>query len=232
MSDRYNLHQPNDCPQLNYSFRSQGSSSGLPYCVLPIYIRPMEEARLPVRYFNNQNYNMNMKLTNGMLPPKPNGLGQNFPHSSTMNSGGAPPQMPPPYGGYGERNRFAPYYNNRASYAGSMNNVQYLQQYNMQFYGSCPTTSCYAPSELSEASISTSSSSNGSAGGYPGTTDQANQPVTLQINNLDYSLEENSLRHFLLNQLKPITPVVSLVIEGNSYVKVTVPNLHVSTNSL
>ncbi|XP_017085652.2 meiosis regulator and mRNA stability factor 1 [Drosophila eugracilis] len=50
--------------------------------------------------------------------------------------------------------------------------------------------------------------------------------VTLQITNLDYSLDESSLRSFLMNQLKPITPVVSLVFEGNSYAKVTVPDLY------
>ncbi|KAH8269879.1 hypothetical protein KR026_009584, partial [Drosophila bipectinata] len=50
--------------------------------------------------------------------------------------------------------------------------------------------------------------------------------VTLQITNLDYSLDESSLRSFLLNQLKPITPVVSLVFEGSAYAKVTVPDLY------
>lgn len=52
--------------------------------------------------------------------------------------------------------------------------------------------------------------------------------VTLQITNLDYSLDESSLRNFLLNQLKPITPVVSIVFEGCAYAKVTVPDLYVS----
>ncbi|EDW99411.1 meiosis regulator and mRNA stability factor 1 isoform X1 [Drosophila yakuba] len=50
--------------------------------------------------------------------------------------------------------------------------------------------------------------------------------VTLQITNLDYSLDESHLRSFLLNQLKPITPVVSLLFEGSSYAKVTVPDLY------
>ncbi|XP_001965864.4 meiosis regulator and mRNA stability factor 1 isoform X2 [Drosophila ananassae] len=50
--------------------------------------------------------------------------------------------------------------------------------------------------------------------------------VTLQITNLDYSLDESSLRSFLLNQLKPITPVLSLVFEGSAYAKVTVPDLY------
>ncbi|XP_070075597.1 meiosis regulator and mRNA stability factor 1 [Drosophila takahashii] len=55
---------------------------------------------------------------------------------------------------------------------------------------------------------------------------EASDAVTLQITNLDYSLDECSLRSFLMNQLKPITPVVSLVFEGSSYAKVTVPDLY------
>lgn len=56
----------------------------------------------------------------------------------------------------------------------------------------------------------------------------SNESVTLQITNFDNSLDENSLRYLLLNQLKPITPVASIVFEGGFYVKVTVPDLHVS----
>lgn len=52
--------------------------------------------------------------------------------------------------------------------------------------------------------------------------------VTLQISNLDNALEEANLKSFLLAQLKPITPIVSLVFEGSTYVKVTVPDLNVS----
>ncbi|KAH8421208.1 hypothetical protein KR009_000157, partial [Drosophila setifemur] len=58
------------------------------------------------------------------------------------------------------------------------------------------------------------------------TLTEASDAVTLQITNLDYSLDESSLRSFLINQLKPITPVVSLVFEGSSYAKVTVPDLY------
>lgn len=60
------------------------------------------------------------------------------------------------------------------------------------------------------------------------TVTDPNDTVTLQITNLDFSMDEVSLKNFLLNQLKPITPVVSLTFEGTSYAKVTVPDLHVS----
>ncbi|XP_053961147.1 uncharacterized protein LOC128865143 isoform X1 [Anastrepha ludens] len=56
-------------------------------------------------------------------------------------------------------------------------------------------------------------------------TSSTNQSVTLQITNLDYTMEESSLRSFLMGQLKPITPVLSLAFEGNSYAKVTVPDM-------
>ncbi|XP_050745995.1 meiosis regulator and mRNA stability factor 1 isoform X3 [Drosophila biarmipes] len=59
-----------------------------------------------------------------------------------------------------------------------------------------------------------------------GNLSKASDAITLQITNLDYSLDESSLRSFLMNQLKPITPVVSLVFEGSSYAKVTVPDLY------
>lgn len=52
--------------------------------------------------------------------------------------------------------------------------------------------------------------------------------VTLQISNLDNALEETNLRSFLISQLKPITPIVSIVFEGSTYVKVTVPDINVS----
>ena len=57
------------------------------------------------------------------------------------------------------------------------------------------------------------------------------QSITLQITNLDYTMEEASLRNFIMGQLKPITPVLSLVFEGNTYAKVTVPDMFVSNLS-
>lgn len=60
---------------------------------------------------------------------------------------------------------------------------------------------------------------------YSSGTDTSD-PVTLQITNLDYSQDEASLRNFLMSQLKPITPVMSLNFEGSSYAKVTVPDLY------
>lgn len=52
--------------------------------------------------------------------------------------------------------------------------------------------------------------------------------VTLQLNNLDSSYDETFLENFLISLLKPITPIVSLHIDGNSSAKVEVPSSHVS----
>lgn len=52
--------------------------------------------------------------------------------------------------------------------------------------------------------------------------------VYLQISNLDQWFNETSLKHYLMNQLKPITPILSLTIETPSIAKVKVPSIQVS----
>ncbi|XP_034669100.1 uncharacterized protein LOC117902104 [Drosophila subobscura] len=78
----------------------------------------------------------------------------------------------------------------------------------------------------STVALSGSSSTGEGSGQTYATITDPSDAVTLQITNLDYSLDESSLRNFLMNQLKPITPVVSLIFEGSSYAKVTVPDLY------
>ncbi|XP_017152641.1 meiosis regulator and mRNA stability factor 1 [Drosophila miranda] len=91
-----------------------------------------------------------------------------------------------------------------------------------------PTAAPPAISASVSSSVATDQASSigeGSGQTYATITDPSDA-VTLQITNLDYSLDESSLRNFLMNQLKPITPVVSLIFEGSSYAKVTVPDLY------
>lgn len=52
--------------------------------------------------------------------------------------------------------------------------------------------------------------------------------VFLQISNLDQYYDENSLKNYLMNQLKPITPILMLSIETPSIAKVKVPSIQVS----
>jgi meiosis arrest female protein 1 len=51
--------------------------------------------------------------------------------------------------------------------------------------------------------------------------------VYLQISNLDQWYDEASLRHYLMSQLKPITPILLLTIETPSIAKVKVPSVQV-----
>lgn len=51
--------------------------------------------------------------------------------------------------------------------------------------------------------------------------------VMLQLNNLDSSYDEASLKSFLVSLMKPITPIVSLVIDGSSSAKIEVPSHNV-----
>lgn len=52
--------------------------------------------------------------------------------------------------------------------------------------------------------------------------------VYLQISNLDQWYDEQNLRNYLMTQLKPITPILSLNIETPSIAKVKVPSIQVS----
>lgn len=52
--------------------------------------------------------------------------------------------------------------------------------------------------------------------------------VYLQISNLDQWYDEVNLRNYLMNQLKPITPILSLVIETPSIAKVKLPSIQVN----
>lgn len=51
--------------------------------------------------------------------------------------------------------------------------------------------------------------------------------VYLQISNLDQWYDEANLRNYLMSQLKPITPILSLNIETPSIAKVKVPSIQV-----
>ncbi len=54
--------------------------------------------------------------------------------------------------------------------------------------------------------------------------------VFLQISNLDQYYDEANLKHYLMNQLKPITPILSLQIETPSIAKIKVPSVQVNKN--
>lgn len=70
--------------------------------------------------------------------------------------------------------------------------------------------------------LSTSSSSNDS----PPFEGNANKCVTLQISNLDTTIEENDLKQLLINRLKPIASVISIYFESMSIAKIKLPSDH------
>lgn len=54
--------------------------------------------------------------------------------------------------------------------------------------------------------------------------EELKESVTLQISNLDPTIEEHNIRHYLFSQLKSITPVMSLIMETPSTAKLKVPS--------
>lgn len=59
---------------------------------------------------------------------------------------------------------------------------------------------------------------------------ESSQCVTLQISNLDASMDENTLRHIFKTQLNQITPIISLVFENPTSAKMKVPNQQCAKN--
>lgn len=77
---------------------------------------------------------------------------------------------------------------------------------------------------LSNISIGNNSSTNG--------TNNANShnvidtTVTLQISNIDTSIDDGALKNFLIGKLKPISPIVSFTFEGQNMAKIRLPSHH------
>nr|XP_049465072.1 meiosis regulator and mRNA stability factor 1 [Anopheles coluzzii] len=97
--------------------------------------------------------------------------------------------------------------------------------------GTCSSTSSSSVSPVPQVPpppqppSSSSSSQPLSAALLSASVDASDQKemVVLQISNLDSSIEEHKMHQFLMCQLKPITPVISLTIESPSLAKVKVP---------
>lgn len=81
---------------------------------------------------------------------------------------------------------------------------------------------------LSGGSISSGSRNDSGIGIGGGSSGDPQKKVMLQLNNLDSSYDETALKKFLVSLLKPIAPIVSLLIDGPSSAKIEVPSPHVS----
>lgn len=87
----------------------------------------------------------------------------------------------------------------------------------------------YDTDSLNASGNSSGNSSYGSVGGYPSSAANApaaDETVTLQISNIDTSIEDRALKNYLIGKLKPITPILSFTYEGLSMVKIRLPSLH------
>lgn len=87
------------------------------------------------------------------------------------------------------------------------------------------------PGDSSLANLSAGSTGSGSGRNDSGiglSAADLQKKVMLQLNNLDSSYDESALKKFLVSLLKPITPIVSLIIDGPSSAKIEVPSPHVS----
>lgn len=57
-------------------------------------------------------------------------------------------------------------------------------------------------------------------------TNTNNHSVTLQISNLDTTIEENELKQYLINRLRPITTVLAIFFESLSVARIRLPSDH------
>lgn len=87
----------------------------------------------------------------------------------------------------------------------------------------------YPANGVGSCGISTKSAVNGGSGSRRSSADggnSANSYVTLQISNLDTSIDERILKQHLINRLKSITTVLSIYFEAVSVAKIKLPSLH------
>uniref|UniRef100_A0A182MZE3 HTH OST-type domain-containing protein n=1 Tax=Anopheles dirus TaxID=7168 RepID=A0A182MZE3_9DIPT len=129
---------------------------------------------------------------------------------------------------------FSQQMSNNKSLNSSLNSSSYSDSGKNSTFFSSNHSGCSSPhqSNYSADSASIVSSSTCNTSGGPGTcsgsssssvSPEQKEMVVLQISNLDASIEEHKMHQFLMCQLKPITPVISLTIESPSLAKVKVP---------
>lgn len=82
--------------------------------------------------------------------------------------------------------------------------------------------------QVSNVTISGANTNLACGGGLNDTLQDSNSMtgVTLQISNLDTTIEENDLKQYLINRLKPIATVLSIYFETLSVAKIKLPSDH------
>lgn len=143
------------------------------------------------------------------------------PVCSTLPSASSSPKSGPIHLNYSQQ-RYKPYYNRSFSNTSSSS------------YGPQPKVLMHPPgfnitgdSGISSLSIETDPSSNSSSlNSSAGSGGNVDTTVTLQISNIDASIDDRALKNYLISKLKPITPILSFVYEGLTVAKIRIPSHH------
>lgn len=133
------------------------------------------------------------------------------------------------------RQRYTPYYSRSFSNSSS-NSLQYQQQSTSALLPLPPPPGLNSTNNSSDSGVSFNSQDSdtidtqsvvglSSAGGN-GRDNDLDQTVTLQISNLDGTIDDRILRQHLMAKLKPITPILSFVFEGSATAKIRLPSHH------
>lgn len=141
------------------------------------------------------------------------------PVCSTLPSASSSPKSGPTH--YSHQ-RYKPYYNRSFSNTSSSS---YGQQPQVLMHP--PGFNITGDSGISSLSIDTDPSSNSSSlNSSAGSGANVDTTVTLQISNIDASIDDRALKNYLISKLKPITPILSFVYEGLTVAKIRIPSQH------
>lgn len=140
---------------------------------------------------------------------------------STLPSASSSPKSGPIHLNYSQQ-RYKPYYNRSFSNTSSSS---YGQQTQVLMHP--PGFNITGDSGISSLSIETDPSSNSSSlNSSAGSGANVDTTVTLQISNIDASIDDRALKNYLISKLKPITPILSFVFEGLTVAKIRIPSQH------
>lgn len=141
---------------------------------------------------------------------------------STLPSASSSPKSGPIHLNYSQQ-RYKPYYNR--SFSNTSSSSYGGQQPHALMHP--PGFNVTADSGISSLSIETDPSSNGSSlNSSAGSGGNVDTTVTLQISNIDASIDDRALKNYLIGKLKPITPILSFVYEGLTVAKIRIPSQH------
>lgn len=150
------------------------------------------------------------------------------------------------------RQRYTPYYSRSLSNSSGSNGGNSTKINNINAQQSLLLPSSSSSSSLSSSNLNSTSDSGFSSIGHDpdqfgaslnlsnismgntssnGTTNNTSHnvvdtTVTLQISNIDTSIDDGALKNFLIGKLKPISPIISFTFEGQNTAKIRLPSHH------